>query len=740
MIRARFDEAKRLLVELESDFTGLSADLTTFHDFICNHSLPNIAVEDKIADIRTRYNTLLEIVRWLAEETMVGIAPILTLATVDLTEVRQLLLAISETIDKQCAVKLKKDQLKKAADAIQLIKSPRNDLDPHLRELIDRTKILTHEVDGLQMTDSEWEQGRVAKEIEQIERLVEFVRIKTLGNMSAADRDAAIEELSTKFSPLIAFKALAPDEWELIPDSMNLLKTPTASDQRSTTCGEMQSAEIHQVDGEEGRQLHWDEAILKVLKEADEPLSYSEIAKRIIGQKLRKTVGLTPETAVGSILSMSISNHGTASPFRRVARGQYSVNPSINQRSTTCTRTSFTNSKPTSEGLADNNSLGTQDIDPDAVIELPLSTGSIPRFDDESASSDTDEIYYESFPNGFEPEFKFLTCCGIYWSRKLVNWGKNTVLAGISPSGELIDFSKQTGIYLLYQDYNLVWIGLTTESGLLTSLLAHTKDKLEFTWDSFSWFGFATAETAIPYTEYDNSATRRVFLQEILAFAVLISSPSNQRNWISFTLDTIRRDQSIDPELRACEAPISENSCASSEIRRRPPSAEASPAVTRLPTKPNDNFSAAEPQIAISSQPNIAGQMEPLMPCDAPRSSTAPHHTQPSSTIIAGEDSVVRYSRCEIGDELGNNAEEKLIRLGNSLLGNSSNADDSSMRFISIASPGSPLYKAFIGSREGDEFEIDILDKGRTASSFAVKVLEIIDYKELADEPCKNLL
>ncbi|MBI4949546.1 MAG: GIY-YIG nuclease family protein [Deltaproteobacteria bacterium] len=90
---------------------------------------------------------------------------------------------------------------------------------------------------------------------------------------------------------------------------------------------------------------------------------------------------------------------------------------------------------------------------------------------------------------------------GLFWKREDVNFGAKGKGKKGSLSGKLstakksgdVDFWEQVGIYALYADYRLVYIGQTGGKGnrLGSRLRQHTQDDLAGRWDSFSWFGFS---------------------------------------------------------------------------------------------------------------------------------------------------------------------------------------------------------------------------------------------------------
>ena len=71
------------------------------------------------------------------------------------------------------------------------------------------------------------------------------------------------------------------------------------------------------------KNMPWEDAIHRVLAEADGALPYTEIAERIVSNGLRHSVGATPATTVSAYLSSSLREK--TSPYLRVGRGQYTL-------------------------------------------------------------------------------------------------------------------------------------------------------------------------------------------------------------------------------------------------------------------------------------------------------------------------------------------------------------------------------------------------------------------------------
>jgi len=87
---------------------------------------------------------------------------------------------------------------------------------------------------------------------------------------------------------------------------------------------------------------------------------------------------------------------------------------------------------------------------------------------------------------------------GLFWQRDKVLWAGNRGIGEKRLMGKNskqkrnigINFWKQSGIYALYNNYNLVYVGQTRKSRLGQRLKDHLSDDLAGRWNMFSWFGF----------------------------------------------------------------------------------------------------------------------------------------------------------------------------------------------------------------------------------------------------------
>lgn len=142
---------------------------------------------------------------------------------------------------------------------------------------------------------------------------------------------------------------------------------------------------------------------------------------------------------------------------------------------------------------------------------------------------------------------------GLFWRRDWIWWGtvgkgSKGHLHGQGAKGGkrgIVDFRDQVGIYVLYQDYNLVYCGYagiladTKEKtdkvqNLFDRLRQHTKDEISDRWDRFSWYGLKGANQTGPA---DNLTTipdqvrtdRNSILKQLEAILITAAEPPLNR-------------------------------------------------------------------------------------------------------------------------------------------------------------------------------------------------------------------
>ena len=180
------------------------------------------------------------------------------------------------------------------------------------------------------------------------------------------------------------------------------------------------------------KELTWKKAIDKVLVASSQPLHYKEIAERIISDGLRTSLGATPADTVRAQINVSIKKLAGDSPYVRVAKG------------------TFTLAKKTSPSVS-------------------------------TAKSESDED---------EEQYAIVTSFGMFWRREAIEWVATPKILGMQQIGSTpVDFTRQLGIYLLYDGREVIYVGRTTDRPLGRRLYEHTIDRMSARWDRFSWFG-----------------------------------------------------------------------------------------------------------------------------------------------------------------------------------------------------------------------------------------------------------
>jgi hypothetical protein len=79
---------------------------------------------------------------------------------------------------------------------------------------------------------------------------------------------------------------------------------------------------------------------------------------------------------------------------------------------------------------------------------------------------------------------------GEFWSPDVVNWDRTWRLLGTNSQGQLINVYEQRGVYVLYNDFDPVYVGRGDRSSIGWRLQQHRESRRKGPrWDRFSWFG-----------------------------------------------------------------------------------------------------------------------------------------------------------------------------------------------------------------------------------------------------------
>ncbi|MEQ1637333.1 MAG: HTH domain-containing protein [Methylococcales bacterium] len=249
----------------------------------------------------------------------------------------------------------------------------------------------------------------------------------------------------------------------------------------------------------------WKSAINKVLAESETPLHYTEISEQILSRGYYETDGATPAATVNAQLASSIKHDGDKSPFMRVGKGIFTLkNPPL-----------------------------TANIEPPPTLKLK-ELEALAELNDDSSDS-----IIHSF--------------GMYWQRDLVVWRNDPKMYGKQQAlSKPVDFGKQKGIYILYDQHTVVYVGRSIDRPLGRRLFEHTIDRLGSRWNRFSWFGLldVTQEGNLREIVFNTSLAGLVATFEALLIETL-EPPQNRRRGDDFS--AIEYIQDIDSEIKERE-------------------------------------------------------------------------------------------------------------------------------------------------------------------------------------------
>jgi hypothetical protein len=124
---------------------------------------------------------------------------------------------------------------------------------------------------------------------------------------------------------------------------------------------------------------------------------------------------------------------------------------------------------------------------------------------------------------------------GLHWTIAHVDWGRQnsagTLLGAArrSKHARQVDLRDQRGVYALYADYELVYVGQTGAGNqrLFRRLRDHKKDHLSERWNRFSWFGtqWVTKAGALSIDAAGVQESTEVALNILEALVVAVSEP-----------------------------------------------------------------------------------------------------------------------------------------------------------------------------------------------------------------------
>lgn len=242
------------------------------------------------------------------------------------------------------------------------------------------------------------------------------------------------------------------------------------------------------------KKLTWREAIEKVLNKSTQSLHYVEITNRIISDNLLDSYGATPVNTVSATITSAIRTEAENCPFIRVAPGVYWLKTKINE------------------------------IQPTSF----------------QAESDEDDS---------EQKYKIITSYGMYWRRDAIEWKSDPQILGMMrKESQSVDFSKQIGIYLLYDGREVIYVGRTDKKRLGKRLSDHTTDRLATRWDRFSWFCLLQIDENVNLKNLPDTYNSEEMCPAFEAILIEALEPRQNRQQ-GEGLSAVEYLQYIDPEI-----------------------------------------------------------------------------------------------------------------------------------------------------------------------------------------------
>lgn len=169
---------------------------------------------------------------------------------------------------------------------------------------------------------------------------------------------------------------------------------------------------------------------------------------------------------------------------------------------------------------------------------------------------------------------------GLFWRTDNVFWGQPRNagslfgVRAVAKRQDKVDFRQQAGIYALYADYKLIYIGQTggKDQKLLARLKQHLRDDLSGRWNMFSWFGTRVVlESGKLKAERAGAhPTHRLILNHLEAILIHVGEPSLNRQggkWGKGVDQYLQcRDERLGPSVPEMIEAIWKETCVSPEV------------------------------------------------------------------------------------------------------------------------------------------------------------------------------
>lgn len=132
---------------------------------------------------------------------------------------------------------------------------------------------------------------------------------------------------------------------------------------------------------------------------------------------------------------------------------------------------------------------------------------------------------------------ELIKCYGEYWNPDIVEWGKKgagnsgKLIGKIKPNNRHIDFWDARGVYVLHENFKVVYVGKAFKTQIGKRLRDHLSDRLAGRWDMFSWYSTsAVRQTRKDVSKPGQRQIRPVTIIDTMeALAILIADPALNR-------------------------------------------------------------------------------------------------------------------------------------------------------------------------------------------------------------------
>lgn len=140
------------------------------------------------------------------------------------------------------------------------------------------------------------------------------------------------------------------------------------------------------------------------------------------------------------------------------------------------------------------------------------------------------DVYIKNYlEKNTSPQQSVIRAYGVMWSKsKFIqnNYKLHGKLANIKKTSK-VDLSEERGIYVLYDGYNIVYIGQSINP-LASRLKSHTKTGKQ--WDSFSWYGIDEVQAGGQVLkEKVFSITAKALIDAFEAVMILATQPCHNK-------------------------------------------------------------------------------------------------------------------------------------------------------------------------------------------------------------------